>query len=123
MGLWFPAVSSAAKDLMKKRREDLGLSQLQLANAVGVTPGAISQIETGKITPKRETAQRIDDELRASGAVLEAFGFVTPAAAPEWVPLEQHKDLAAKVEDLIQQVQDLTAQVDRLTRARRRGAN
>lgn len=44
---------------LKSRRKALGLNQTALAEAVGVTPGAVSQWESGLTNPSLETLVKI----------------------------------------------------------------
>ena len=53
-------------------RLERNLSQLELANRVGVAQTAISQFETGVKTPRLETLGRIAAALGISPAVLIA---------------------------------------------------
>jgi ribosome-binding protein aMBF1 (putative translation factor) len=45
-------------------REDLGLSQADLADAVGVSPGAVAHWETRDVTPTPENAGRLHKTLQ-----------------------------------------------------------
>lgn len=57
---------------VKKRRKNLGLSQKQLANAVGVSQSAIAKLESGKINPSYELMRSILDFLSSSERRSEA---------------------------------------------------
>jgi transcriptional regulator with XRE-family HTH domain len=48
---------------IKARREELGLTQLQLAQALGVTPQHISIIEKDKRSPSLESLAKLAQEL------------------------------------------------------------
>lgn len=48
---------------IKERREELGLTQLQLAEALGVTSGAISNYETDSNSPKASILYRVFEVL------------------------------------------------------------
>lgn len=63
---------------MRRYRKDIDISQDALADKVGVTTGAISQIERAVNKPRRETAEAIDRALDADGAILVAFGYTDP---------------------------------------------
>jgi DNA-binding XRE family transcriptional regulator len=52
--------------LIASRREDLGLSQRELAKRAGVSHTVVSRIEQGEQTPSRRTLERLADALRAS---------------------------------------------------------
>lgn len=58
-------------------------SQMAVAAALGVHVAAVGQWERGVNTPRRDTAERLDVELGAHGAVLEAFGYVSPPGESE----------------------------------------
>jgi len=55
------------------------MSQQALAVIVGVHGAAVSQWERNIYTPRRDMAQRLDDELGAGGEVLRAFGYADSA--------------------------------------------
>jgi transcriptional regulator with XRE-family HTH domain len=71
---------SAGHELQRLRKAR-GLSQQDLAVAIGMTAAAVTQWETGKITPRRSTAALIDAALGTDDQVLALFGYATPAAA------------------------------------------
>ena len=48
---------------IKLKREELGLTQLQLAQALGVTPQHISVIEKGKRSPSLDSLAKLAQEL------------------------------------------------------------
>lgn len=58
-----------AGDLLKRARQDAGLSQRRLAARSGVAQPAIARIETGRTNPGFDTVERL---LRACGFTLEA---------------------------------------------------
>jgi DNA-binding XRE family transcriptional regulator len=53
--------------LISSRREELGLSQRELAKRAGISHTVVSRIEQGEQTPSRRTLERLADALRASG--------------------------------------------------------
>jgi len=77
---------------LKRWRQELGLSQLQLAVDTGVSPRHLSFIETGRSLPSREMVLRLATQLRlslrAQNALLLSAGF-----APAFE--EQHLDAPA----------------------------
>ncbi len=104
---------------MKRLRALRGVSQHDLAVAVGVTDGAVSNYERGINTPRRRVAAQMDDHLRGDGAILEGFGYlVSPPdeSGGGWATLEQHVRLQDQVDSLIARVQELDAEVARLRR-------
>ena len=46
-------------ELMREKRLEKGLSQVELASKVGVWQSSITRFETGKATPKPSTAKKI----------------------------------------------------------------
>ena len=66
---------------LKGARERRGLTQEELAPLAKLSTSSITSYETGKMQPRRATAQRLDDVLGAGGAILAAFGFAT--ASPD----------------------------------------
>lgn len=51
---------AALRDVVRQRRDALGLSQEELAERIGVTQEAISRIERGATsTPRRDTLERL----------------------------------------------------------------
>jgi len=66
---------------LRAHREQRGLSLRELARRLGVSPSAISQIETGKSRPSVSTLYSIVSELGMS--LDELFGAAKPAKAPE----------------------------------------
>src|SRR5689334_14921003 len=71
---------------LRAHREHRGLSLRELARRLGVSPSAISQIETGKSRPSVSTLYSIVSELGMS--LDELFGAQKPAqpAAPAAAP-------------------------------------
>ena len=55
---------------IKKRREEKGLTQVELALLVGVTQIYISQFETGGVTPSEKHAKKIAEILGVSPETL-----------------------------------------------------
>jgi transcriptional regulator with XRE-family HTH domain len=63
---------------LRARREEHGLSLRELARRLGISPSALSQIETGKSRPSVSTLYAIVTELEMS--LDELFGGAGPAA-------------------------------------------
>ena len=58
-------------EIIKKRREELGLSLEQVANSVGVNISTVSRWETGNIdNMKRDKIAKLSDCLKVSPAVI-----------------------------------------------------
>lgn len=48
---------------LKELRNEVGMSQLQVETEIGMAPGALSRIESGKVNPKKETIKKIGEVL------------------------------------------------------------
>jgi tetratricopeptide (TPR) repeat protein/transcriptional regulator with XRE-family HTH domain len=60
--------------LLRKLRADARMTQEELAEASGVRPRSISDLERGvAVTPRRETARRLADALQLTGLVRAQF--------------------------------------------------
>ena len=57
-------------DQIKKRREELGISRVTMAERIGVTPSAISNYENGLSFPKEEVILRLFDALHTDPNTL-----------------------------------------------------
>ena len=93
---------------LKRRREAASLSQQVLAGKLAVSLPSVSAWERDKNVPRRQLAARIDKMLRADGALMAAFGYVTQ---PDDGQLTR---LVAVVAELARRVDQLQAQVVRL---------
>jgi transcriptional regulator with XRE-family HTH domain len=67
---------------IRRRREELGLTGAQLAERSGLTPSAVSQIETGKRTPSSSSVMKL-----AAGLGCEV-GDLYPKDLSPRLPLE-----------------------------------
>jgi len=74
------------KDLLKhritERRKALGITQAELANRSGLSPAAISQIESGARLPMLPVLQKIADTLAVSMDYLAGRSNSPDIAAP-----------------------------------------
>jgi transcriptional regulator with XRE-family HTH domain len=84
----------------------MDMTQEEVAAEIGKTEGAISQYETGRITPERAVADKLDRLLRANGKILAGFGYAMPTLPPDAAAA-----LQAQVLKLIAEVDQLTATV------------
>lgn len=79
---------------IKQKRKTLSLTQLELAERVGLTESSISRYESGKIaTMPTSTVNKICKELHIEPADLLG---ITPENAIEW----DIKDILASIEEL-----------------------
>jgi transcriptional regulator with XRE-family HTH domain len=79
-----PALEEDVGPRLRAHREERGLSLRELARRLGVSPSAISQIETGKSRPSVSTLYSIVSELGMS--LDELFGAPKPSTAPAAKP-------------------------------------
>ncbi len=76
------------KDILKKRRIELGLTQLDVANAVGVSEATVSRWESGDIeNMRRSRIAALANALRISPAIIMGWDDdqsypVTPQTTP-----------------------------------------
>jgi transcriptional regulator with XRE-family HTH domain len=89
--------------VIKKWREERGLSQQSLAAELGMSAAAVTQWERGVIVPKRTTAGKLDEVLGAGGEILAAFGYAVPV------------DPNVRISRLEEQVAELQALVERMS--------
>jgi len=102
-------VTSAAETI-RQHRTNAGMSLADVAAILGVTEGAVSQWETGRTSPRRATAIKLDGALSAGGKILEALGYVTPAIPPDVNRIVAAiEELAIRVEELEVHVRELRA--------------
>ncbi|MCO1657836.1 helix-turn-helix domain-containing protein [Pseudonocardia humida] len=59
---------------IRRLRGDRGLSQRQVAEAVGVERPTVTQWESGRFTPAADTLRRLDEALRADGELVRLAG-------------------------------------------------
>jgi len=70
-----PAVLGAR---LRARREERGISLRTVARRVGISPSALSQIETGKMSPSVTTLRALAVELSLSLDEVLAVDLATP---------------------------------------------
>lgn len=61
---------------LKVAREAAGMSQMKLARLAGITPSALSQIESGDVQPSLATLRRLARALGLSLELVERKGVV-----------------------------------------------
>ena len=69
--------------IIKKQREKKGLSRTQLAHAAGLSPAAISLIESGKKSPTLTTLEKISSALEIPLPILTFLALETEDVQPE----------------------------------------
>lgn len=98
--------------LIRRFRERAKLSQEDLALAVGVSFGAVSQWETGRTHPRRATAVRLDQSLGANGEIIQSLGYALPDEAPAVLDeLATLRALVVKQGDELRQLAGVVAQL------------
>jgi transcriptional regulator with XRE-family HTH domain len=100
-----PCMESAG-DVIRAFRELAKLSQEDVALGVGVSFGAVSQWETGRVHPRRAVSARLDKFLGADGAIMGALGYAMPT------------DVAGDVASLRDEVRALREEVAELRKSR-----
>lgn len=66
--------------MIKRYREAGGHTLEDVALAVHLTFGAVSQWENGRTHPRRATAFKLDEFLQADGAIVAALGYARPTS-------------------------------------------
>src|SRR5215472_13945620 len=71
-------------DLLRRLRNEAGLSQEELAEAAGLSPRSISDLERGvHSTSRRDTARLLADALRLAGSARALFEAAATGRLPE----------------------------------------
>ena len=115
----------SAGDVIRRHREAARMAQDELALAVRVSAGAISQYETGRSHPRRAVAVQLDRVLKASNAILLALGYapdndegnaalVDPIGPDAAKALDLLAELGGEVRGLSRAAGELAAQVSGL---------
>ncbi|MFC3995044.1 Scr1 family TA system antitoxin-like transcriptional regulator [Nocardiopsis sediminis] len=75
---------------LRRLRKQRGLTQAQVAAAVGYVPSAASNWETGRTTPDRATAEKLDDFFGARGGLIRIWDETTQVnGVPPWLRDDQ----------------------------------
>ena len=93
---------------MKRYREGR-YTQEQLAAALGVTTSSVTQWEIGRIAPRRQRVEQMDELLGAGGALLDAFGYARPVSQ-----LDDAAELRALVIALSEAQQEMSERLAKL---------
>ena len=94
-----------AGSTLRRYRDECGYTQEALAEAVGVSWSSVAQWESGRITPRRKTAERLDVALSAGGELLAAFGYVKQPGAPSAALEQRVTALEGQLRELLTLVQ------------------
>ncbi|WP_393915906.1 Scr1 family TA system antitoxin-like transcriptional regulator [Halostreptopolyspora alba] len=71
---------------LRRLRKQNGLTQAQVAKAVGYVPSAASNWETGRTSPDRATVKRLDDFFEARGGLVQIWDETTQEdGVPPWL--------------------------------------
>ncbi|TQN33395.1 DNA-binding XRE family transcriptional regulator [Haloactinospora alba] len=71
---------------LRRLRKQRGLTQAQVADAIGYVPSAASNWETGRTTPDRATAKKLDEFFAARGGLVRIWEETTQAdGVPPWL--------------------------------------
>lgn len=96
---------AAVGALIRQARETRGLSLVDVATTLTLTPGAVSQWEHGRTTPNPVHARALDSLLGAGGAILQALGYgVVPVVSSD--ALAEIRELVATIERRIEGERD-----------------
>jgi transcriptional regulator with XRE-family HTH domain len=91
---------------IKERRQELGLTQLQLAQALGVTPQHISVIEKNKRAPSLDSLAKLAQELGVTtdflitGKESVVSDVISVIKADKILPLDTKRALVTLIEQL-----------------------
>lgn len=84
---------------LRERREQLGLTQGEVASLLGITPGAVGNYENGVSTPKADILFRVFDALKCDANYLFQDEMKKRQAEDKATPLEM-EHLVKKYRDL-----------------------
>lgn len=86
-------------DRIREERESAGLTQLELANKIGITPQAVSQYERGIKNPKITAIYRFADAIGVSPSKLFDGVKIEEVEKPErfyWVKIQYDDDVKCR---------------------------
>ncbi len=84
---------------LKERREQLGLTQSEVASLLGITPGAVGNYENGVSTPKADILFKVFDALKCDANYLFQDEMNERSQEDAATPLEMER-LVKKYRDL-----------------------
>ena len=105
-------VGVSAGSTLRRYRDECGYTQEALAEAVGVSWSSVAQWESGRITPRRKTAERVDQTLSAGGALLAAFGYAGRPVSSSDDSVDQLRARVAELTERVERLAELVAQHD-----------
>lgn len=85
---------------LKYRREEIGLTQVQLAKILGVSKGAVGNYETGVSSPKAEVLYRLFDVLGCEVNYLFQDEILWLAGVRKVIPQKGEQDFIKKYRSL-----------------------
>lgn len=101
---------------LRERREQLGLTQGEVASLLGITPGAVGNYENGVSTPKADILFKVFDALKCDANYLFQDEMKNLKTEDHATPLEM-ENLVKKYRDLDQYGQEaIKAALDRETK-------
>lgn len=84
-------------EILRRLREDKGLSQQELADLAGIQASAVSHFELGRRLPSFENIRRLADALKVTSDYLLGREVVREVAGPEAAALfRDYKELSAE---------------------------
>lgn len=75
-----PTVRKQTGAKLREWREHRGLTQDELAAAIGGKPQSVSAWEQGRYDPRPATIRALDKALNADGAIVALYGLADPTA-------------------------------------------
>ena len=93
------ALAVGLGERLRRRREDLGLTQAQVAEAVGLEPDTVGRLERGERLPSMTTLLRLSSTVRLSLAALLADDAAWAAATGATARSRRLIDLAHEIPD------------------------
>ena len=104
-------------DLLRKTREDKGLSQSELAHKAGFQPSAIAHFESGRRSPSFENLKRLADALAVTIDFLLGRETEPKSAGPVAEQLfRDFSHMTAKDQETIADIAKMLAEKDKQRR-------
>lgn len=91
---WLPVVEATPAmlfgSMLRRMREQAGLTQAELARRVSYSASLISAVELGAKPAKQDLVERLDKELSASGLLLEVWPILISSAHRHCLPKDRY---------------------------------